>query len=212
MPTITSQYVVTNTTVITSETSHYVRSSWNAGKDFDAQHNRTNTTWTTGIDFSPGGRWPNQNFMAFLDDAEDRGLTYSSPLGSHIRPSDGDFVAANTTGATVTAWNGVEVRLNDLVIAGGSTSEYGLVRFTAPEAGVYTLNSTFHATRLSGYEHAIVLHNNTRIYDQPLVDSSYENPMRLSETVAMQRGDTLAFGGQPRFWGMVATVEVARIA
>jgi hypothetical protein len=196
-----------------------VGTAWLASAQFDpsAQFSPTsnpNGVWTYGYEFVPIGSPFNL-------------LTLPIPLPSVPGPVVDSWqspafgavgVFHNGTAAVQSLTIGPETSLFNsgmLAMHAGPNDEYGMVEFTAPANGIYTIQGTFEGIDTAGTASAVyLLHNNAVVATGNIIPFGPPVPL-ASGPFLLNVGDTLAYavGGGP-FNSMTALVnaQVAAVA
>jgi hypothetical protein len=180
-----------------------VGTAWLASAQYDpsAQFSPTsnpNGVWTYGYEFVPIGSPFNLLTLA---------LPVASVPGPFINswqsPAFGAVgVFDNGTAASQSVTIGSETSLfnsGELAMHAGPNDEYGMVEFSAPASGIYTIQGTFEGIDVAGTSSTVfLLHNNAVVASSIVIPFGPPVPL-ASGPFLLNVGDTLAFavGGGP---------------
>lgn len=160
--------------------------TFDASDDFSSSHN-PNGIWSYGWSSSLGS-----SLNLYTDpvvNGELNGWIYP-PITSLNSP----FVWHNGTENLITSGT-VKIEANQIVFHPGPSGQYSIVRWTAPEAGNYSLATTFAGADYIGQTttDVHVLHNSTSIFNDLINGFGESSAKSFTSTLQLMAGDTIDF-------------------
>jgi hypothetical protein len=163
-----------------------VAQSYNAAGNFSSTSN-PNGAWSYGWSYGVGGTFHSDvtNSLAY------NGGSLSGWLGNESGSSYIPYILHNGTASPVTIAF-TTYQPGQLALQPGDSNEVGIVRWTAPFSGTFTINATFSGLSALGDSADVhILHNGTSLFSSTVNGSPAPAPFSGIQSVLV--GDTIDF-------------------
>lgn len=192
---ITTVIALTTTTIISLQKDSFAV-TFNAANDFSGVSN-PNGVWSYGFSNTLGG-----TFNLYTNNADPNFNPASLDVWNRLNPDSEPAVFHNYT-ANPFSFFTVNIAPNQLAFHPGSSGEYSIVRFIAPQSGNYNLATIFTGIDTVGTTTDVhILQNNTSLFNNSIVGLG--STQSFSSNLPLVTGDIIdfavGFGGNGYFF------------
>ena len=155
--------------------------------DFSIGRGNPNGNWSYGSSGALDSAFTKSTVPINSGDLICWGATQGTPCTSTQRA-----IIKNRSQGNITPLAGIVIPNNVLHLHPGQNGEYAVVRWTAPEAGLYTVSGFFEGlnSRPTSTDVHVVMNSET-VFDAEV--STFMNPMNFDVTHVLRAGDTIEF-------------------